>query len=226
MDIISLTGWGQRADSLGSVFKELGNIESMDYRPFASGNAFIAEMAVKRQRCDILIGWSLGAQLAVRLVAAGALKPKLLVLLAPPFRYVGPKGVSSIAFQLFYKAFCAFPPGAMQRFAAQIGIGDRDAEKIVQTLHIDEANHESWKSWLKELAVFDCKSLAFKGFPPSLVIHGLQDAVTPFFQSQLFKENLPNCRLELVTQCGHAPHLHDPESVRQWIKQEYCRVST
>ncbi|MBK6933005.1 MAG: alpha/beta fold hydrolase [Saprospirales bacterium] len=47
---------------------------------------------------------------------------------------------------------------------------------------------------------------------PALLIWGLQDAVTPPFVAEKFKELIADSRLHLLDKCGHAPMMEKPEA--------------
>src|SRR5262249_47693514 len=80
---ICLSGWGQAHDSLEIIAPQAQHVP---YKPYPSFDAFAGTL--HGIQCDMLIGWSLGGQLAARLVAAGILQPKRLVLLAAPFQFL------------------------------------------------------------------------------------------------------------------------------------------
>jgi len=42
---------------------------------------------------------------------------------------------------------------------------------------------------------------------PTLLIHGAQDAVIPLKYAQNASRLIPDCRLEIINECGHCPHL-------------------
>ncbi|GAI37259.1 unnamed protein product, partial [marine sediment metagenome] len=42
---------------------------------------------------------------------------------------------------------------------------------------------------------------------PTLLIHGAQDTVIPLEYAQSACRLIPDCRLEIIDECGHCPHL-------------------
>jgi pimeloyl-ACP methyl ester carboxylesterase len=52
---------------------------------------------------------------------------------------------------------------------------------------------------------------------PTLLIWGNQDAITPPFVGEKFKELLPNATLYFIDKCGHAPMLERPEEFNKYL---------
>jgi pimeloyl-ACP methyl ester carboxylesterase len=52
---------------------------------------------------------------------------------------------------------------------------------------------------------------------PALLIWGNQDAITPPFVGEKFKELLPNATLFFIDKCGHAPMLERPEEFNKYL---------
>ena len=99
--ILCLSGWGQKFDSLEFIFNDQAfdpfSVSSLDYSRFddvAKFFEFVRERQfsldeedlqfgdsdeAKKFHPEILVGWSLGGQLAVRLIEKKILKPKLLI---------------------------------------------------------------------------------------------------------------------------------------------------
>jgi pimeloyl-ACP methyl ester carboxylesterase len=57
---------------------------------------------------------------------------------------------------------------------------------------------------------------------PSLLIWGKQDNVTPAFVGEEFHALLPNSRLHMLEQCGHAPMMEHPETFND-IMEKFLR---
>ena len=70
--ILCLSGWGQKFDSLEVIFKESNFdpffVSSFDYSATKSGEDFFDAISSQNLNPEILIGWSLGGQLAIRLI--------------------------------------------------------------------------------------------------------------------------------------------------------------
>jgi len=221
---IALSGWGQQHDSLQVILPKAKHI---DYAAIGGIAPLFSELY--NQQCDVLVGWSLGAQLAVRAVVNNHLKPKFLVLIAPPFQYVAcdeiESGINKKTFSLFKNAYKVAPNKTFRKFAAMVGKNDSNLLSILETLDTDRQNHQGWINWLDELGTFSCKGLDFRDFPDTLILHGDGDIVTNIEQSYLFADQIYKSRLEVYSECGHAPHLHDVDKTRNLILDEIEKIS-
>ena len=59
---------------------------------------------------------------------------------------------------------------------------------------------------------------------PTLVCWGRQDRVISPLYAQRLTEDLPQSRLHLIDDCGHAPHLEKPRQLAQTIGEWLCEV--
>ena len=97
--ILCLSGWGQKSESLQAIFNDFGKnyqIINFDYNQFSSIESLFTELSNLDIQPEIIIGWSLGGQLAIRSILAKIFKPKLLILLATPFQFVACPRVQTI----------------------------------------------------------------------------------------------------------------------------------
>ena len=46
---------------------------------------------------------------------------------------------------------------------------------------------------------------------PTLITWGKEDAIIPVNCAELYRQALPNARLEFINNCGHFPYLEKPE---------------
>ena len=87
-------------------------------------------------------------------------------------------------------------------------------------LHAHADDPKVWLRWLDVLHQHQSRDL--HQLPPSLFIHGTEDAIVPVDQ---VKELAAHHEHVVFEQCAHAPHYHDPERVRQIIGDFYHKVS-
>jgi pimeloyl-[acyl-carrier protein] methyl ester esterase len=219
--ILCLTGWGQKLDSLESIFDPNFFVSSLDYSAFDNVEKFFASVD-----CDpeIVMGWSLGGQLAIRLIEKKILAPKLLILIAPPFQMIKDSriqaGMAKAVFDEFYHNFTNAPNQTLKQFAVLMAMNDRNAKDIIKTLDINEKNFANLAFWLKELERFSCFDVDFSNMPRTLYFHGAGDMIVHVSQSEYFQRNIKNFRLEIFKNCGHAPHLSDAERIKKIIVEE------
>jgi len=242
--VLCISGWGQKFDSLESIFdpnffcppdKEGGwtqsrqevarhDLKSLDYSAFNDVEKFFSSVQSQNLNPEILIGWSLGGQFAIRLIEKKILAPKLLILLAPPFQMIKDSriqaGMAKTTFDEFYKNFTTAPDQTLKQFAILTSMNDRNAKDIAKTLDINKDNFENLAFWLKELEKFSCFDADFTNMPRTLYFHGAGDMIVHTSQAEYFKQRIKNFRLEIFKNCGHAPHLSDIETMRKIIAEE------
>lgn len=230
--IICLTGWGQKPDSLEFIFSDPRfssySISSVDYSRFGDVDEFFPDVAARNLNPDILIGWSLGGQLALRLINKNICKPQLLILIAPPFQMVKDSrirsGMALSTFDEFRQKFAEAPSDTLKQFAILMAMNDRHATEIAASLDINKKNSAQFLYWLDELKRFSCFDLDFSNMPRTLYFHGAGDMIVHVSQADYFKERIKNFHLEIFKQCGHAPQLSDLHKMRSIILQEIAKI--
>lgn len=218
----TISGWGQAHDSLQAIAPDATALTYAHKRDAASALQAISRNA---RDCELLIGWSLGGQLLVRAIAAGLLKPKKLVLIATPFQFVARPdnriGMPADLYHTFRDNYAANAAKTLTKAWATIVKGDAHAAHIRHQLEaIDKTQvlAQDWLAWLDVLHGFTCADLYLADFPPALLIHGQEDAVVYHEQSLMFKQAIPHAKLLTLPHCGHAPHWHNSEKIKQAIR--------
>jgi pimeloyl-ACP methyl ester carboxylesterase len=218
-NILALSGWGQPHDALSIVAPTATHI---DFARHNNASEALAEIAT--HSCDIVIGWSLGGQLAVRAIASGKLRPRKLVLIATPFQFVKsselPIGMPQDLFSKFRHNYHNNPERTLGKSWELIHKDDQKSD-IVKS-HLAAHNkiallQKNWLYWLDELENFSCNTLHLADFPETILIHGDADLVVYPEQSRAFSRSIPHARLISISQCNHAPHWHDTDQVRKAI---------
>lgn len=231
-EIICLSGWGQKFDSLEFIFNESNFdpffVSSVDYSVLNAYEKFLSFVKSKNFNPEILIGWSLGGQLAIRLIEQKILNPKLLILIAPPFQMVKNDKITAAmtqnTFQEFRSNFVAAPSKTLKQFSILTAMNDRNASDIAKNLDINDKNFDNLVYWLDELERFSCFDVDFSNMPRTLFFQGAGDMIVHFSQADYFKEKIKNFRLEIFKNCGHAPHLSDVEKMREIILEEISKL--
>lgn len=226
--ILCISGWGQKFDSLEFIFNDPVFdpffVSSLDYSRFDDVEKFFDFVRDDGNDPEIVIGWSLGGQLAVRLIEKQILKPKLLILIAPPFQLVKDAriqaGMGPEAFKKFHDNFADAPDQALKQFSILTAMNDRNASDIARSLDVNDKNFAQLVYWLDELARFSCFDVDFSNMPRTLYFHGAGDMIVPAIQAQYFKERIANFQAKVFLKCGHAPQLSDVGSVRRIIAEE------
>ena len=212
MRTLALSGWTQPADALADALE--GKVVLFDYSDYASPGASFAGLEPFAD-AESVIGWSMGGQLAVRAIEAGVLRPRHLTLIATPWQFVAPFGMGRQTFELFRETYRKDAARLKERFAGLIAKGDLHARRIIENMrhhpHVEDTAR--WLPWLDDLGRHSFDSAGLTRLPPTLVIHGEKDAITPYAQALRFAD-LPQVTLSGWKDAGHAPHLHDP--ARLW----------
>lgn len=218
-----ISGWGQPEDSLRGIAPE--DAEHIAYAHLASEQEAIAHIAAVADECELVIAWSLGGQLALRAIATGLLRPKKLVLIASPFQFARAKeggiGMPPDTFAQFRQNYEQNPFATLNRAWALIAKDDANGEAVRH--HLAQTDKEAviaqnWLMWLDVLGRFSCESLYLDNAPPTLILHGKNDAVVYPAQAAALEKILPRVRVEMLPSCGHAPHWHDETGIRARIE--------
>lgn len=222
MRVLAFNGWAQQEESIRAVLPADAPI--VPYGDCASVEAVFRRVQAQDSAPDVLFGWSLGGQLAVRAVAAGILRPKRLVLMGAPFQLVSDRhfkgGVSRAVIAASRLALQANAALMLREFQGTLlAQGDSRAREIrrVTKDYVAPVAGMHWLFWFDELAHFSCRPLDFTGFPPTDIIHGVEDAVIPFGSAVAFHTRIAGSTLHRMEKCGHAPHWHDANFVKTVI---------
>ena len=164
---------------------------------------------------EVIIGWSLGGQIALRLIQQKIFTPKLLVLIAPPFQMVKDAriqaGMSIKTYNEFFDNLSKAPDATLKKFSILSIMNDKNKSQIIKNLEISDENHQKLIIWLQELKDFSCFDFDFTNMPPTLFYIGAGDMVVHNSQSKYFADRINDFELHIFENCGHAPHLSDKE---------------
>lgn len=218
--ILSMSGWAQPHDALHSLIPDA---EHLDYSAYKSPDALFAYLS--EQSYDAVVAWSLGAQLAVRATLEGVLKPKWMVLLAPPLQFVNDAtfdaGMDPVTFAQFHQSYSADPQRTLSRFHGLLVKGDRHMRRILPLLghHPEVQNVSHWLPWLNDLADVKHTDFCSGQLPPTLLIQGKEDVIVPCTQAEAWQARFTQIESRIVEAMGHTPHLHDEALLRRWIDE-------
>ena len=217
MSSVCLTGWQQPADALADIAP---NARHIDYSHMGSVDELFA--ALPREP-KLLVGWSLGAQLAFRAVAEGHVRPTAMLLLAPSYQFIAtpevPVGMKREQWGGVVEHYRSDPVAMLRGFHMLVADGDYDSTSIVRTLNRDVRVWQQGLFWLEELGRFSCASLKPDALPPTMIVHGRADKVTQTDQCGAYIKRWPSVTLRLLGGCAHAPHLNDPKLLRSLVAE-------
>jgi len=208
---LTFSGWARVPDMLDSVLpEEITDIWHMFYHSLKGKDMVLDVLKGQARQYDVVIGSGMGGMLAAHAVADGILRPRLLVIIAAP----------QSTLESLYNAFKASPERFRAKYLEKTLGGDenRDELRVRFWLQADEAHDEDWLNWVA--THFTCDKLDFSRMPRTLVIHGQNDALIPASEAEFFRSRIPNCRVEIIPGCGHAPHMHATKRFAALIREE------
>ena len=167
----------------------------------------------------VLLGWSLGGQIALRL--AHALGPRVgaLILLSSTPRFVSAPdwqgGMESEVLEQFGADLLRHPTATVQRFLALQVRGLPDMRPALARLRAELAARPAARpgalaEGLARLRETDLRSLVPQVAQPTLVLHGTADRLTPAAAGRWLATHLPHARLAEIGQAAHAPFFSRP----------------
>ena len=219
-NILTISGWTQPADALLPLAPDA---DVLDYAGVPSVEALADRL--EQSDYDVVIGWSLGGIIARQLIQRGALKSKLLVSLAAPYQFVRndtlQEAMPPDMFQQFYQNYAQDPERTSKRFHGLLAKGDAEFRRVIQELghHPQVLETERWLPWMDYLETYSAAEHDYSRLPPTLIIHGEQDAIIPFTQAKLLKNKFPRSQLITLPESGHAPHHHAPAYIKHTIHE-------
>ena len=205
--ITVISGFGQEPDTLKNVFNNK-YVVALNYLETKNFNDLLAR-DLRAYDNEVVIGWSLGGQVAIRLIEKQILKPKLLILIATPFQFVQDDknnvGMSKELFNQFQNVLDENPEQALEYLANLTALDDKNPEDVVKNM-VNVKNINNLYSWLNELKNFNCFNVNFTNFPKTIYICGSGDMVVSHLQYKLFLKQIKDFELQIMFNCGHAPH--------------------
>lgn len=220
-------GWGMNArvfDELAVLLAAAFEVRALDLpghggRDDAAGNTlrgWADELVQQLPDNTILLGWSLGGQVAMRAALDHPHKIARLVLLASTPKFVAtedwPHGMAPADLQDFGAALLAEPEATLLRFLSLQTRGMPGQKTLLQRLRqtllaAPVASAEALASGLAMLRDTDLRAELPQLAQPVLVLHGALDTLTPPAAGAWLAEALPRARHIAFCRAAHAPHL-------------------
>lgn len=227
LNILTFSGWTQPADAL---LKLVPQAEFVDYAD-AKHPQEVADKLNKRHY-DLVIGWSLGGIIARHVLSEQALETTALVTISSPYQFVRNERVRGAmpadTFEQFYANYRDDTQRTVKRFHGLVLKGDKRMRELASELGHHDRVHEvaSWLPWMDVLKNYSATQKNYTNLPPTLIVHGAEDAIVPHVQAGLLKDLLPSAEMLILEGCGHAPHLHAPDEVRSAIRSFHKKVAS
>lgn len=162
----------------------------------------------------ILVGNSLGGHIAVLYAARHPQHVKHLILTGSSGLYENTNMGSfpKRSTEAYIKARVAYtfhdPAIATEALVAQVLTITRDAQKCLGVLRVAKSAQRHYVADLLPLIT-----------APTLLIWGREDRITPLQVAEEFKNMIPDARLVVIEECGHAPMMEKPEDFNFAMQQ-------
>lgn len=181
--------------------------------------------------CNV-VGWSLGAQVALTWAQRAPRQVSRLALIAatPCFTQrtggvnAWPHAVSAQVMRQFTTQIQRDCATVLRRFVALQSLGDTHAVRVAHKLRSALFTNplppqDVLEAGLELLRTTDLRDALPKIQQPTLVIHGDKDAVTPSAAGQALAAALLHARFQLMSGAGHAPFLSDAAAVATLLQE-------
>lgn len=226
--LVLLHGWGLSSQIWSSLLPRLaGEVIALDLpghgaTPAAHGpgladwsDALVPKIPLGATLC----GWSLGALIALDLARRHPARVGRLILLGATPRFVAeqgwPHGLAAPIVAGFQAGFATDPVATLRRFVALQTLGDARRRQVAAAL--SEAlpppgggDQAALAAGLALLADTDLRPGLGEIHQPVRLLHGQGDALMPVAAATWLADALPQARLTVLEDCGHAPFLSRP----------------
>jgi pimeloyl-[acyl-carrier protein] methyl ester esterase len=200
-----LPGYGSRAGAEPYTLERLAN-----------------DIAARAPAKCFVVGWSLGAQVALAWAQTKPQQIERLALIAatPCFtqRRDWPHAVAAPVLEAFARALQSDRSGTIQRFFSLQARGDNRAKRVARRLHgvfagSPAPDARALERGLDLLLETDLRGALAAIEQPVLIVHGERDVLAPLAAGEYLAQALPHAHLEVIPGTAHAPFISEPEIV-------------
>lgn len=199
-------------------------------------DTFLDKIADKIPAHSIILGWSLGGMIATQLAYKYTDKVSGLITLATNANFVSspawPHAMSRETFTAFCENYQQYPEKTTKRFHALHAQGDinkRDVSDFLKknTILTNTGNDALHTQLLALLDGIKNEAVVFNVTQPHLALFGRGDALVPSESASVFSQHfkqeahVPKC-VKILDNCGHAPHISQPQVVAGHIQKFIC----
>jgi pimeloyl-[acyl-carrier protein] methyl ester esterase len=184
------------------------------------------KLAAQMEEGSMLIGWSLGGQLAARIALDYPEKVSRLILIAATPCFVTrddwPHGIAGEVFNQFSLSLAQDYAGTIRRFLALQAQGSSDVREVLSMLRkklMDQARPatSALEAGLDILQTADLRQEMPRLAMPLTLVHGTGDKLAPVAAARWLADAMPGASLHEVAGAGHAPFLSHPRQVADII---------
>jgi pimeloyl-[acyl-carrier protein] methyl ester esterase len=194
--------------------------------PCSDIESWVDAMAGRLPDAGLLVGWSLGAMLALCMASRYPAKVRGLLLIAgsPHMRSEADWGcgLDAALLEKFRTGFRQAPERMMRRFLAMQLVGEaqpQQARQLLESALCDAGtSREALERGLEILFSADLRKATLVPDLPLTLVHGRADEIMPVAGSEWLHQQYPASQLLIVENAGHAPLLAEPEKLAELIR--------
>lgn len=196
--------------------------------PINTLSTWASHIAARLPAPAVLLGWSLGGQLAIRIAHDHPAIIQRLILISATPKFVADErwqaGMSREDLQAFGADMLDDTNATLLRFLSLQTRGAASQKTLLQALRISffsEALPEAsaLAAGLEMLLRTDLRAEVTQLIQPVTVIHGTHDKLTPPAAGEWLANNLPAAQYDLIHGAAHAPFLsHTPQVVKTIVE--------
>lgn len=230
--LVFLHGWGTHPviwEPLQVFFPDAQALPLPGYA--GSDTAFNLEEMAKKIAAQLdegtlLVGWSLGGQVAAHVALAWPEKVSRLILIAATPCFVNrgdwPHGVESEVFAQFAESLAQDYAGTIRRFLSLQAQGSSEMREVLSQLRrklLDQPRPAAGvlEAGLEILQGTDLRENITKLETALTLIHGTGDKLAPLAAARWLADARPDAKLHEIQGAGHAPFLSHPRQVADII---------
>ncbi|MGG1658655.1 alpha/beta hydrolase [Brevibacillus sp. NRS-1366] len=226
-----LPGWGMTDQCWSAVRSQFPSYRHLvpDYSAVTSpehfAHAIQKEIHALEAQSLIVVGWSMGGMLALRLAAEHPVAG--LVLIGTTARFVRSrderqKGWSELLVQRMKQLLPMERERVMTDFMGRM-LTEKEREEG-QYLLWEDAGRQGWSlqaldAGLSYLCEEDCRPWLASLSCPTLIIHGTEDVICPMPAGEELAARIPHAAFLQLAGCGHAPPVFCPDVIAEAIKR-------
>lgn len=183
-------------------------------------DAVAASIAARAPRECFVVGWSLGAHIALAWARATPAQVARLVLLSATPCFVQRDdwtwAMERAVFDRFNDALAGDIESTLRRFVTLQAQGDAEGKRVMQSLRSAlaagaAAQPGALAEGLRILRETDMRGVLGGIQTPALVVHGERDELVPLAAAEYLANALPHATLAIVPGAAHAPFISSPD---------------
>lgn len=226
--IVLISGWGSRPEVFAGIQRDLPEttaVAQLDWtealsEPWAAVEGRIAALQAEDAGPPVLVGWSLGGQLALQAAARLSAPLAGLVLLSTPLRLLQDEvgvGADPASLRAMRIGLSRDPDAILDQFWREASAPSRIDPATLAAAR-SAASPAQLKAGLAALERTDLRTQLPALDCPVVVVHGERDRIVPAQTSQALCQGLGAQACLLLAEAGHALPLSHPAPIAQLIQ--------